>query len=436
MGAELRRLPGSDRKFCLNVNCLGNVSRPLMPWPRIRLVASYLALVSLFTALFVGGNTSAQICPRTEVNEPELIARIKQVGNQFEQYHPNDPNNSAFPPDRQVVYRSAAIGGSALIPVLRSISKPGRSEYDVPGAAQVSLARLGDQNAFEQLELELTGTERGGWAADKLLRVGNDKAISILMSFLVAHLADNSLYVDMGDTGSDVRYHIIDVLAPSLLNPPSEPNGNITVTLEKWATWWERNRLKPLTLAVSDDLQDPYLQCLARKVEWGFPEAILDLGAAGNPQAIPALRKLTQMGDQRLRAAGINTVRGRAQAALAKLGDPDEFKAIADELESPGCLDAVTKTQYIGGRKAVEALIESLKGTNFLVEYPDYKNDGGNAPRIKLGHDQAITNTLAKMVVSPPAITGKPGSTRLWLNWWTKNSETAELIKNPYTARE
>jgi hypothetical protein len=129
-------------------------------------------------------------------------------------------------------------------------------------------------------------------------------------------------------------------------------------------------------------------------------------------------------------------VRGRAQAALAKLGDPDEFKAIADELESPGCFDAVIKMQYIGGRKAVEALIESLKGTNFLSEYPDYKNDGRNAPRMKLGHDQAITNTLAKMVVAPPENTGKPGSRRMWLDWWVKNSETAQLIKQSYVTYE
>jgi hypothetical protein len=84
----------------------------------------------------------------------------------------------------------------------------------------------------------------------------------------------------------------------------------------------------------------------------------------------------------------------------------------------------------------VEALIESLKGANFLSEYPDYKNDGRNAPRMKVGHDQAITNTLAKMVASPPEITGKPGSKRMWLAWWAKNSETAQIIQQPYFAHE
>jgi hypothetical protein len=46
-----------------------------------------------------------------------------------------------------VIYRLAAIGGDALIPALRRISKPGMPENDLPGAAQTSLARLGDEEA-------------------------------------------------------------------------------------------------------------------------------------------------------------------------------------------------------------------------------------------------------------------------------------------------
>jgi hypothetical protein len=385
---------------------------------------------------FTAGRASAQVCPRGDVNEAELIAKIMQAGDQFAQFVLDDPKHSVPGPDRNVIYRLGAIGGNSLIPALRRISKPGMPEYDIPGAAQTSLARLGDEEALQKLEQEMNRTQHGGWATGKLLRAANDQSIAILMTFLVAHLTDNSLYVNMGDYGSDVRYAIVDGLSLALQNPPSETSGVPTVTLEKWAAWWEQNKGKPLTLVISGDLQDPYLQCLARKFEWGFPEAILDLGAAGNSQTMPALRKLTQLGDQRLRASGINTVRGRAQAALAKLGDVEEFKAIADELESPGCFDAVIKMQYIGGRKAVEALIESLKGANFLSEYPDYKNDGRNAPRMKVGHDQAITNTLAKMVASPPEITGKPGSKRMWLAWWAKNSETAQIIQQSYFAHE
>jgi len=240
----------------------------------------------------------------------------------------------------------------------------------------------------------------------------------------------------MGDVSSDTRYSIIDGVASLIQNPPIEPGGNITVTLGKWAAWWEQNKGKPLTLKIESGLEDPYLQCLSRKVEWGFPEAILDMGVAGDQQAIPYLRKLTQGGDQRLRASGLNTLRGRAQTALVRLGDAEEFKTIADELDGPGYNDAIIKMQYLGGRKAVEALIQGLNSTNFLSAYPEFKNDRLHAPRWKLERDQAIINTLAKMVVSPPKVTGKPDSKQIWLSWSVKNRETAQFIKPPNTTFE
>jgi hypothetical protein len=287
MTTSIGRPQGLGRKSGLETHCEGYVSSPLIRPAEIRLLASRLALVFLALVWLAAGRTPAQVCPRGEVDEGELIARVTQASSQFAQFRLDDPNHSSPGPDRNVIYRLAAIGGHALIPALRSISKPEMPENDIPGAAQASLAKLGDVEALRQLEQEMNSAFHGGWATGKLLRAANDKSIAILMRFLVEHLNDNSLYVDMGDYGSDVRYAIIDGLAQVLQNPPSEPSGLPTVTLEKWATWWEQNNGKPLTLVISPDLQDPYLQCLARKFEWGFPEAILDLGAAGNPQAIP-----------------------------------------------------------------------------------------------------------------------------------------------------
>jgi hypothetical protein len=107
------------------------------------------------------------------------------------------------------------------------------------------------------------------------------------------------------------------------------------------------------------------------------------------------------------RKNGIDTIRGRAQTALAKLGDDEEFKAIVGELENPGSVDAVLKLQYIGGRDAASAMLESLKGANFLSAFPDWKSDGKNTPGIIFDHDEAIENALVKMVVSPPDTTGE-----------------------------
>jgi hypothetical protein len=136
MSAAIRRMPGSAMKFRLDANCERSVSRPLMPSPRIPLLASYLAFFFLATALFAAGRASAQVCPQGGVNEADLIAKIAQAGNQFAQFRLNDPNHSSPGPDRTVIYRLAAIGGNALIPALRRISKPDMPENDMPGAAQ------------------------------------------------------------------------------------------------------------------------------------------------------------------------------------------------------------------------------------------------------------------------------------------------------------
>jgi len=42
-----------------------------------------------------------------------------------------------------------------LIPALRRITKPGMAANTVPGAAQVSLAKLGDGQSLDQIEQEL-----------------------------------------------------------------------------------------------------------------------------------------------------------------------------------------------------------------------------------------------------------------------------------------
>jgi len=65
-----------------------------------------------------------------------------------------------------------------------------------------------------------------------------------------------------------------------------------------------------VAVSFSSQISDPYTQCVARKIEWGFPDAILDLGTHGNRQALPALRGLAQMGDKRIRADRFDSIRG------------------------------------------------------------------------------------------------------------------------------
>jgi hypothetical protein len=401
---------------------------------RRRKVAAPLRL-ALIVALVSGAPAFGQSCPRGEPNIAELNAKVAQAARQFRQYLPNDPDNSGPPPDSTIIYRAAAVGGKAMIPALRRIAKPGMDPETVPGEAQVALAKLGDHAAFDEIAHELEWREGNGTAAQKLGQVGSLEAVRVLLKYFYAHAADPDRFQTHGDYGSDSMRGVVEALASFVRNPPSF-GGSVSDDAKDWAAWWDQNKSNPLAFSFSGSLRNPFLQCLARKVDWGFPEAILDLGTAGKPEAIAALKTLTQLGDQRVRASGIETIRGRAQAALAKLGDAGEFQAIVRELESPGSDDAVRKMQYIGGRRAAEAMLESLNGAKFLDDYPDWKYDGKNAPGIVFDHDEAIENTLIKMVVSPPDRTGEQRNKGKWLAWWAQNKNTARFAPPPVAMHE
>ena len=393
--------------------------------------ASHLVLALLAMVMLSAGGVSAQVCPRGKVNEAELIEKIRQVNRQFEQYRPNDPDNSGPPADADTIYRAAAVGGEALIPALRRISRPKMRPDSIPGAAQVSLARLGDKESLDQIAEELNGKTGSGNAPWKLGRVGNEKAVAILLNYFIAHGSDISRYQPVAsDLGGDAMGGVVVALSSVVQDPPFDPSGSISGDPKIWTAWWEQNKGKPLALSISNDLQDAYLRCLARKVEWGFADAILDLGSSGNIQVIPTLLILARTGDKRSRVSGIDTVRGRAQSGLAKMGNEEEFQAIVDELESPfGCVDAARKMQFIGGRKAVVALMESLNDENFLSGYPNYKNDGDHAPGLIFDHDEAIAKALVNLVASPPDTTGEPRSKKIWLDWWATNRNAAQFVK-------
>lgn len=389
----------------------------------------------LIVALLSGAPAFGQSCPRGEPNLAELDAKVAQAARQFRQYFPNDPDNSGPPPDSTIIYRASAVGGKAMIPALRRIAKPGMDPGTVPGEAQVALAKLGDHAAFDEIVHELEWGKGEGYPTQKLGQVGSVEAVRVLLKYFYAHAADRDRFQSHGDYGTDSMMGVVEALASFVRNPPSF-GGSVSSDAKDWATWWDQNRSNPLAFSFSGRLRNPFLQCLARKVEWGFPDAILDLGTAKNREAIPALKTLTQLGDQRTRASGIETIRGRAQAALAKLGDAEEFQVIVRELECPGSVDAVLKMQYIGGRRAAEAMLESLKGTKFLDDYPDWKYDGKNAPGILFDHDEAIENTLIKMVVSPPDTTGEQRNKGKWLTWWAQNRNTAQFAPPPVAMHE
>jgi len=387
------------------------------------------ALITILSAAYASG----QVCPPGRVDVAALAHGISEAGRQFEKYRPDDPDNSGPSVDANMIYRSAAIGGKALIPALRRISRPGFSPEAVPGAAQVSLAKLGDSEALLQLRLELGGKVAKGpwWAPRKLSRVGNDAALALLMNYVKARAGDPSRIVVHSDYGEDPLLEVLAALSHMelLLNPPSR-SGNDAARLRSWEKWWGDVRSKSNIYSVpSAEFQDERLQCLARKISWGFPKAILDLADSRDKRVIPLLTDLSFGGDKTEAVSSFDTVRGLAQTGLAMLGDQTQFHLIVHELDTLQFKDATDKLRVIGGKRAVAALLSAFDSPNFLADRPDYRADKEHIGGVISDHDEAIASALVQMVAAPPDSTGEAASKDTWKSWWVRNKDTAKFTQ-------
>jgi hypothetical protein len=61
--------------------------------------------------------------------------------------------------------------------------------------------------------------------------------------------------------------------------------------IAQWKAWLEKYKGQHLSRPVFESVSDPYLQCLARRVEWGHRDAILDIATFGGPSAEPILKQ-------------------------------------------------------------------------------------------------------------------------------------------------
>lgn len=356
---------------------------------RIQRRLTSLALVSLLYSGYVW----AQKCPQSgQINFPQLTSQIETT---------NDP---------LVIRRAAAIGGKALIPVLRRVSKPGMSSETVPGAAQASLAKLGDEVAFADLDAELRGKIGSPISAiNKLLIVNSARSTSMIMTYLDQHPGSITLGCEIDACYDDVPV-IYATLADGISNAPVRRTGKYK---GDWRLWSKHEN--PIPFSISGDFQDPYEQCLARKIEWNFDMAIVDLGATGDQRAVLGIKKFGSMGYP------LNEYLGpRAQypsyfwlrhdyveTALAELGDTKAFSMIAARPD-------LQKLQIIGGKGAVEALLDSK-----------YFNTVQGAPLMK---------ALSQMVQNPPLPPNaepSPQNIRAWKEWWERNRNTARFVKMP-----
>jgi hypothetical protein len=321
--------------------------------------------------------------------------------------------------DPNVILRSAAVAGPAVISVLRRISRPGMPLDTVPGAAQVSLAKLDDEKAMAELNEELNGNNfyRGllRVAIPKLLFVDNGKSIAMLLTFLNTHPDPIIVGFDV-DNPSDLRNLLIAGLADMVEYADDRAYGKHPRSRVELENSWKHGQATPVPLSLSIDSHNPYLECLCRKIEFGFPMAMIDLAATGDPRVVPILLKLKTIGYRNegyvgSRAPYVWVRHDYVETSLAKWGDAEEFAILEHALQVDQT--SILKLQVIGGKKAMAALLES--NTN-----PDYGM-----------YNQALFKSLSEMVQDPPLPANADPtveSLRKWRDWWAKNKDTARFV--------
>jgi hypothetical protein len=133
--------------------------------------AVFLAAMAMAIWLLCATHASAQKCPRGPIDIAALTAQMETT---------KDPN---------VILRAAAIAGQKVVPTLRKLAIPETSPETVGGTAQATLAKLGDEATYAELESELNRKDflYTVWTIDKLLIVNTPRSISMIMAYLDAH---------------------------------------------------------------------------------------------------------------------------------------------------------------------------------------------------------------------------------------------------------
>ena len=386
-----------------------------------------------------------------------------------------------------VILVQASVAGNLAIPVLRQFASLPKhnactsSSFDA--AARTALAKLGDENAYAAIKREWAQHRAGPYPA-RIDFIGDDWALQTLVEVLIQHANDPRMIVQHGPTDAPydgrsgilkeirgiARRHVI----PDLPDADYSPSD-----IAQWKAWLEKYKGQRLSTPVFQDVSDPYLQCLARRVEWGHPDAILDIATFGGPSAeailkrFPAPRSGEVMGARELypevlqyedgRPGTDLEIQGNLQAALLRFGDQTTAGQVASELNSfalyPGYfpLEAIRKLRFAGGKTAVGVLVDGLGSSNRISQDAQKEFDAcllrvtaANQPskQPKEAAQKAcagsfswaerrtslILSALAEIVKDPPLPADSPPtaeSCQRWKDWWAKNRDKAVFVIPP-----
>ena len=386
-----------------------------------------------------------------------------------------------------VILVQASIAGNLAVPVLRVFASLPRnnectsSTFDA--AARTALAKLGDQSAYAVIKKQWAQQRISPYPAN-IDFIGDDWALQTLIEYLIQHVNDpGMIFPGPSDAPIDARDGLLTQIrgiarrhvVPDLPDADYSPSG-----IAQWKAWLQKYKGQHVSRPVFERVSDPYLQCLARRVEWGHPDAILDIATFGGPSAEAILKQFPAphagevMGARQLfpdilqnedgRPDLYSQIQGNLQAALLRFGEQKIAAQVTTELNDlpiyPGYyfpLEAIRKLRFAGGKTAVGILIDGLGSSNRMTQDAQKDFDACVARVILVSQPSQqqkeaaqkqcagffswpdrrtglILSALAELVKDPPLLANAPRtaeSAQKWKDWWAKNSDKAVFVIPP-----
>jgi hypothetical protein len=446
---------------------------------------AWLCIAILVALGCVAAPVSAQNC--TASNPQLAVAVLQRVLASCSSH--DDFQAMEYKYGFDVILVQTSVAGSLALPVLRqfaSLHKDNEctsSTFDA--AARTALAKLGDDTAHATIKKQWTQQQAGPYPAN-IGFIGDDWALQALVEFLIQHANDPRMKIQFGPTDGpyDGRNGIIAQIrgiarrhvVPDLPDADYSPSDIV-----QWKAWLEKYKGRRLSTPVFESVSDPYLQCLARRVEWGHPDAILDIATFGGPSAeailkqFPAPKSGEVMGARDLfpdvlrneqdgRPDTDSEIQGNLQAALLRFGDQGTAFQVASELNSFAIsygyyfpLEAIRKLRFAGGKTAVGVLIDGLGSSNRMSQDAQknfdacvvtvtaanqaWKQPKEAAEKACAGsfswaerRTSLILSALAEMVKDPPLPADAPPTaetSQKWKDWWVKNRDQVVFVIPP-----
>lgn len=334
--------------------------------------------------------------------------------------------------DPTYIFRAGAVGGEALVPILRTLSRPGEPSVSTPGAAQVALARLGDKHSLDELEKETRGKPTEVvQAIAKLSKVRSEASATILMLYVIRNRRNSKRAVELGDVGEDPILGALAGLIGMLTDPPYATPLYDQSRLDVWEKWWSSKTRQKIT-SIAEGLPDERSRCLARLAEDGFADAVRELYLHAGQSSVPALETLINLGNGGM-SPPISMAGNIARAILTKAGDQLQFERIVRDLDGlasyPGAIETL---RYVANKQSFEALLHSLNLTNF-PKNRYYAPDNTLRP-VGEKLQKEVMAALSQMVVDPPLAADAPvtdANIQTWQEWWQANQHKDVLRTVP-----